>query len=478
MSVAHRGSFSLLKLRNCCIAEIMKYKITQKQNLTLNQAIKLLVGIICIAISIAYFVDPTFTKSREFISLFCIISSIYLTIYVRNNIVLFIIFAIICYANYSACLMNTNPPYYGYETLYSNDSLSILGMSILLLFNGALCLILPHKIINFKLPDILKQGNYKYSLVLTIAISILLVLIFFTCSSGFSSVGGRADNNSIFEYAYILFIIGFVLSGHSFAQKSILTLVAVLYVAQALVGGNRASVLAVALLLVVVFAGEKLSWFKILPWLAIGIVAMQALGYYRSGDDFFLFKIGEALDTTVENGLNWDTASYAFHQSIAFLRLDEIISVDEKMYLLGQWITSWLFGSALIPDSSLTVYCQQLFPGMGGGFLPLYFYFYLGIPGVIISALIIGYWIRAINNFAVGQSSVKNILALGVAVTFCRWYLYSPSPLTTGCVFLLIAYNVVAVFSNTGNPRHNITDRNYLNILSNKYGVNSADSNE
>lgn len=387
-----------------------------------------------------------YASQRITIALMTVFLSVVLVATVKDNVLLFAISIVILYANYSACLSNTFPPYSGYETAYSSDPISSLGMAVLLLFVASLLLFLPTKIVsNADLHLFDRWGWCRHSTPLVCLIFIALVGIFFFCSSGFSNTGGRAENNSIFEYSYILFILGFLVSGRKRALRTLMVAAAALYTAQAFFGGNRASVLAVVLLLFVLYFANKLDWKGALPFLVVGMLLMTALGYFRNSEEMFLLKIPDAISISLQNGLNWDTASYAFHQSLAFIRLDEAIAPDEHLYLLRQWVLSWFVGSGMVPDSSLPAYSQQLYPGMGGGFLPIYGFFYFGIPGVMIFALVIAMWFRAINKLNEDSSTYSCVLCISVAITFCRWYLYSPSPLTTGILLISILYFLMSL---------------------------------
>ena len=380
--------------------------------------------------------------------------SICLVAATRNNVILFMISFMIAYANYSACMVNTFPPYSGYDTLYSAMPVSAFGMALVLLFTASLLLFIPHEIKaagDLGIFDRCKE--VKYAGILVPVITLVLVVIFFTCSSGFTlGAAGRATNNSIFEYAYVLFIFGFMIAGKDKILRSMMLAVALLYLAQVFLGGNRASGLAIVFLLFVLYVAGKVTWIKILPFLLLGFLAMVTMGYFRGGDEFFLFKLFDAWVVLGDNAGVWDTASYAFHQSIAFLRLDDVVGMDEKLYLTRQWLMSWFVGSGVVPDSGLAPYCQALYPGMGGGFLPHYAYFYLGIPGVIAFAGVVAWLFKMIATMGEIRSDLNFCIALSVTVTCCRWYIYSPAPLTTGIVFISIAYLFIRLFIEKATP--------------------------
>lgn len=78
----------------------------------------------------------------------------------------------------------------------------------------------------------------------------------------------------------------------------------------------------------------------------------------------------------------WDTASFSYIQSIAFIRLDQILPSEEHLYYLQQFFLSFILGGSKVPDSTISIVAQSWFPGMGGGILPFYGFFTSGGRGV------------------------------------------------------------------------------------------------
>ncbi len=416
---------------------------------------------VSVFVSLVLILTASYADYRELVFWLLVACSVCLVVAVRNNVILFVICFIIAYANYSAGLINTFPPYSGYDTIYATAPVSAFGLSLVLLFTSLLLLLIPAEIEpvgDIRIFDRWKLDKYAGALVPGIAV--VLIVIFFTCTSGFTVTdSGRSSGNSIFEYSYILFLFGFMIAGRNRRLQQLMLGVAILYIAQVFLGGNRASGLGFVLLLFVIYFADKMTWLNLLPFLLLGFLAMVSLGYFRYGDEFFLFRLFDALAKLGDTGGVWDTASYAFHQSIAFLRLDEAIGPDDKAYLLRQWLLSCFVGSGAVPDSGLAIYCQAVYPGMGGGFLPLYAYFYLGLPGVVVSAAFVAWLFKKISILGSIESDLMYCVALTVAVTCCRWYFYSPSPLTTGIVFLTIAYIVVRLFILKAPPGKRKTNK-------------------
>ena len=427
---------------------------TVKSKANICLVLRQLLGAFVTLISCGIALAGTSEDFRILIALLIFICSVVFATVVRNNTCLFIMACVIGYANYSACVVNTAPILADYDTVYCSQPISAFALDLVLLFMGVLIVFLPSKVERGKAFDISSRwAGGKYEGFLVAAIIVALIVLFITGSSGFRKVGFRAENSSLFEYSYILFLFGFMIAGNDRKSRIALLAIALLYFAQAFLGGNRASVLAILLLVVVFFFSNRFSWKSVLPVLALGLFLMMAIGYFRE-DGLTLSRLPEALGKLFATQFKWDTATFAFHQSIAFLRLDLVASTALKLYLTKQWLLSCILGTGAVPDSRLSTYCQErMYPGMGGGFLPHYAYFYGGLIGVVVAAFIVALLIRLYSGLNSKSSDYSCVVAVAFLVTFCRWYLYSPSPLTSGMVFLTIGYMFIAPMARVKNPQ-------------------------
>lgn len=379
-----------------------------------------------------------------------ILSSTLLVFRVRRNVILFFIAIIILFANWSACAANVDPSINSYGTSYASSPLSAEAIGVTALFMSTLLLLLPNAVRSNSLCVFERLKGFRYAVPFTVALVVLLLLIFITSSGGFVESGERAQGNSLYEYSYILYSLGFVIAGGNKGCRRALTAVALLYIVQAFSSQNRVNALLIVCLLFIVYLSDKVTWASITPLLLIGITLMLSIGYFRVESDYSLFmalfRFGDALSELAKDSFVWDTAMMAFRQCIGFLDVGQNISSGTHSYLIGQWIKSWFLGAAAVPDGALTPYVQARVGGLGGGFLPLYGYFYFGPVGVVVFAAVVAFWFRRIIKLDSRASIFEMVVCLNIASTFCRWYLYSPSPFTSGLFFSFAISLFISLF--------------------------------
>ena len=389
-----------------------------------------------------------------------VISAVLLVI-TRSNVLLFVLSFIILYANYSAIAANYFAIYSDWYMAFAGTEVAAKGTSVLLIFMSTLLLLLPNTI--ERLPTVGffdRFGATKYSAFFVVIIATLLVVISFTQSSGFSDTGGRASSNQLYEYSYILFIVGFYLCGKSFFCRRLLICVALLFIVQALLGGNRASVLAIVLLIYSLFFAERWPVRRLLPVLIAGFILFQIVGIFRQDiDTASISEIVNGVNKLFANGLIWDTAAAAYHQGLVFVSYLDIAPKDTIAYLTGQWLLGNLLGGSFVPDSNLALLVQHYFGtvqagGLGGGFLPFFGFFYFGIIGILVCGAGVAFVFRLMNSFC-GVSDMGAMVRLGLFATACRWYLYSPSPLLRGVLLLGLVAGLVLLIVRKFSIRSN-----------------------
>lgn len=380
--------------------------------------------------------------------------SIMLPIRTRKNTLLFLLSIIISYSCYSAVAANYFPLYYDWYMAYAGTDISAQGTTILLIYLSVLHLFLPRSIREvqgFRFWD--RFSRPKYSLTLTLLVASLLVVIAFTQSSGFSDTGGRAESNQLYEYSYLFFVFGFYFAKENRACRGIMLAVSALYFAQAILGGNRASILAIIMLVYALFFSTKWSVKQIAPFVLLGFLAFQLVGLFREdigGAD--LSDLLSGVTELLQKGLVWDTAAAAYHQGLAYIKYLNEIDQIQRLYYLGQWLLGIILGGSAVPDSMLSAVVQDHYMhqvtvgGLGGGFLPEYAYFYFGILGVIVSGAITAWVFSRINCLNHETSTLGSFITLSLFATSCRWFLYSTAPLTRGLLFMVILGGLCLLF--------------------------------
>lgn len=363
-------------------------------------AIRLFSGL-CVILDALYWVSG-FSDGFEFAAVVCVfVLSLALCVRARKNSLLFLMSFSIAYSNYSAMIASYSSGYAQrslYDTMYQGTWVASEGTFVLLLFMGVLVLCLPTNIEEVALDDFFDRYKGIYSLPVVLGLSAVLIVIWLTCSSGFSTASGRGEANQLFEYSYIFFVLGFYFSGRRRGLQGILLAIALLYVLQNVLTGNRAGVLAILMLVYALYIAGRWSMAQIIPALIVGFLVFMVIGDLRENLLVSPGRVPEAVSGLFANWLVWDTASFAYHQGLAFVRLAHDAGVGEIHYLVGQWLAGVFLGGTAAPDSALSLYAQRIYPGMGGGFIPFYFYCYFGAFGVMVTGLAVSMVFRLVGG--------------------------------------------------------------------------------
>jgi hypothetical protein len=175
--------------------------------------------------------------------------------------------------------------------------------------------------------------------------------------------------------------------------------------------------------------------------LILGIIALNAIGMWRGRYDFRADVFLESLKSLTTTGLCLDTAYAAHAGSFAMIKLTEYSSLDYRLSLFLKYIGYIFIGKKMGRSSNLSLVAFDAYPYFGGGgVLPYYAYFYLGIIGVALISLLVFKYCVCISKVVNINSDYKKCISVYIFVTVMAWYLYSPSPLIRGAMLFSILF--------------------------------------
>jgi hypothetical protein len=376
--------------------------------------------------------------------------SIYLMFVVRGNFLLLICYSIIAYCNYSIVTANyINILDSSYFTSFSNDPVSDIGLNLLLLFTISLTIFTPTHInpLNISRDTFLRENtNNAHIILYGIAVVLLYILIFEFDRP--DVLGERGSPSPVYEYSIVFFIVGFYFVGKNRIFKSVLALLLMLFVLQNFLYGGRVIGIQLLLLYFIIFYSYKANFYKLLPIITIGFILMSMIGAQRASLEVSFETIANVIDILQKKSFALDTAYSAYFTSLTFLKVEAFTDFYTRFQLLLQYILSMFLGGSLVPNNSLPAYSLKSFTHYGGGVFPYYFKFYLGWIGVFLCPLLIYFYTKLINELKIG--SVKGLslcLAVYVASTVFRWYLYTPTIILRGVVLLAVTYYIAYLIS-------------------------------
>ena len=399
-------------------------------------------------LSIVLICFPNFVLSIV-VAVFLLICNIYAIFKSRNNLYLLFIFVFILYCNFSICFSSYIMYIDNFYTTYYMSDISSIAMGVLALFNSLILLLLPLKKMarakHYRLID-----NNKYSLISCVILLFLLLCIFIFGYTRTSS-GARGVPSTLYEYSIILFILLFYYSGKNKTIILLATFLLGLFVFNDFVYGGRITGLQLLLVLFFSLFINKIKKRFLLLFAVIGVLLLVLIGASREGVGLSIETINYTLSELSARHFTLDTSYAAYHASLVFVDVASVTSTSKKIGMLFKFFASIIVGPRNIPDSNVSTYTQSISFHGGGGLLPFYGFYYLGIIGVTIIALYVFFLIKTFNKKS--KNKFIKCLAVYFVATLPRWYLYSPLDLFRGFLIFACIYGAIFIVYSVTKPR-------------------------
>lgn len=283
-------------------------------------------------------------------------------------------------------------------------------------------------------PENLFEKN-EYNPAISIGMLLLGIYITITQFSGKSTGGDYVSNsNALYEYVIMFVLLGLYYSGENKILRRLFDVLAIFYILQGVMFGDRSSAFMMVLLLAMVYFQKRLKIEKVLFFSFLGILASNIIGVLRSA----VLSVGSLVQVLLNRGAYIffsDTVSFSFYSGITIISFKDIYTGD-KLELFVRWIKNFLMGGGNSTDLALLVQRQYIHNG-GGGMFPIPFYFYGGYLFVACIAIMLGLLIRMIFT---GKSRWAFLMQYLMIVYVFSWYIYSPQGLIRT---LLVNFSIV-----------------------------------
>jgi hypothetical protein len=416
-------------------------KLIYSKSLNIKQFAKYLLVLFFFLLFLSFILLGKESINKLMFSWSIIILMMYLLFKTKDNIMLFTVYSIIAYCNYSIVVTNyLNPLTSSYFISFSEDYISYLGLIILFVFTLLLVLTIPIKIIPTYLnePNFIKKNDRNTFFITSIIVIILIYILIFQFNRP-DVAGLRGSPAPLYEYSTIFFIVGFHFAGKNQKAKLILTLLLFTFALQNFIFGGR--IIGVQLLFIyfIMFYSHKVRIIKLIPFIIIGFIMMSLIGMDRASLLLSAQAIKDVLKNIENRMFALDTSYSAYFTSLTFLKVREILSISDRLDLFMKFMLSIIFGGR-IENSSLPLYTRSIYLHYNGGIFPYYFYFYLGWFGVIISTFLIRIYTHFITNKEMRVNGFKNCISVYFVATTFRWYLYTPLIILRGVMLFIIVY--------------------------------------
>lgn len=285
----------------------------------------------------------------------------------------------------------------------------------------------------FNIPPLSKGQSERFlfknkNIVYICEVIIVLIILFAKTGDSIFTSGGyvatiKSQEGSFWnEYAVIFFMTAIIFNDDKLHLKFLYILFFFYSVHNLLLGG-RVQMLMVAMAFLVTDLQYKISFKKLLVFMAAGFLFMQFWGQIR-GNGIITFQHVKQNSNIVSSN-----ASLVFYASmrVVYLVENSIISSSESLYSFINFIESIVVPYSYLPDiANLSSYLKKSYGTGGGGLAPIFFYAWIGWLG----AFMLGLFTVYITN---KLFTTKNIFLFFYGTLFfatvSRWYAYYPAQL-------------------------------------------------
>lgn len=355
--------------------------------------------------------------------------------YQRNNILGFVLNIMLLYFNYSMV-----------ATVYWNhDGLDVhftgytweeflRCINIELVFYGTYLCVLKR---DLPIDRNVFTKQYKHSnwVVAACTAYILLAPFLFYKTEQF---GTRGIFSAFYEYSLVVLIVALRFSGRKIKPLVALCVASAWLVIHGLLHGERVLSLQILIVWGLYLLLHFLSLKIVIPGCIAGIFVFTLFGMYRGMNALEGDVFSNVLTTLFRGGLANDTSYAAYQAGMSIVRFADLQTIWDKLTYLFKYIL-YLIGGSSVPDVNLSVLSAQFNYHCGGGWLPYYFYFWLGYVGVILCGAALAMAVNITTELK-EKKFFTNYLALYIVATCPRWYLYSPASLTRGILVYAVLY--------------------------------------
>lgn len=401
----------------------------------------------------ASFVMLSPSSGSALVAMFCaLVLCIYMACVSRRNWLLLISFLFLAYCIYSIiCAQYLDLVGYTPYNAFANTAIAWEGAAVMLLFVLSLSVTLPLTIPRFPVHAVRSERASDVIVYVCVAVVILAGLF------GLEGSGDRQRmSSSLYEYSVILLIIGLYFASDNKAHRILLLLALLFRIYVDFSSGNRVTALEMVTALFIM----RFAWCArlsiILPLGILLFVVLMGVGALR-GSSFSLETVFEALSRLAgERAFAWDGAYSAYHTSLAMLATESYYPLADRVAAFP----SFLLSISIVPTdmtglANPTALVQERFWNMGGTYFPFFFHFYLGVPGVLMSSLVLGAVLRriALIGGSLQQlSPTRQLVVIWIGSSMFRWAQYEATSLVRGVLLTALAtYFISSVLAHREN---------------------------
>lgn len=363
----------------------------------------------------------------------------------KNNCVALVLHFQLLYYNYSVIFSQYLNRVTEYQEFYKHATESALGI-------GIFCLLtFEFFSLRFNSNGILFSSNKLYAekpnLIISTGLLIVAVAIAIF-SFNWNAYGGRGSISSSYEYIGILLILGLYYAGDY--QNTLIkygySLLILGLVLQGILFGERVSALQFIFIWCFYFVYDHLKLKNIILGGLLGIVLMATVGAFRKVFSMNGINLSTIWNELTSRMLTFNGADLGYYCSLTFIMVAEKVTLTKRLELFGKFILSIFVGNSA--EAYLPEFTRQYYAHWNGGFYPIYFYFYGGIPLVIVFSYMWNWFVRKCFGYN-GKKYMEffSLLSIYLVAIAARWYMYTPLSAFRPVILFSVAFFMLKVVS-------------------------------
>lgn len=330
----------------------------------------------------------------------------------------------------------------GFDFFYQEELYNIV-IAILMVFTSILAVFYNQRRNEFLRSDFTKENGWVFSVLILISIYILIFGINRGTSSTYVYV---VSITTIYEYFVMIYILAYYYSSKSKISNLFLMLLGFFYIIQDFYYGGRISSVQLTILSAILFF-PKVKFKHILLLLLPAYLTLRLVEIYRTSNSFFdmnFLSVFANFKNPLEN-YQWNTFAEVLYSSSGLVYAKNAVhTIIERLISFTDFIINIFIGGVRPFGNIISYISANISPVGGGGFLPAYFYYWLGWGGVILISFFVVKMLNLeskerLNDFW----KIVYILTLSM---FPRWFYYSPLILIRFILFnFLIIYSILKI---------------------------------
>jgi hypothetical protein len=232
--------------------------------------------------------------------------------------------------------------------------------------------------------------------------------------------------NTLYEYFALTVLFAFKFSGKSIRKKLVLVIIILIYILQDFSYGGRISTLQLGIMIVLVLFSKILSYKHIIIFSIPALLILNVVYIYRNNHSLnnIIPNLISFLINSTKN-YEYNTFSDVLYSSSAFI-YSKLFIFNWSIPILS-FVAFFLniFLGGRFDYGNVTVLISSKISALGGGgYLPVFFYFWFDWLGVILISIFI-VWILNIR-LKHSNSEYWTLLTIVFISLVPRWFVYSP----------------------------------------------------